>query len=526
ETLMAATGPAFALPCANAAFTNSSGQPLGTQAWDHTGIYTANEFTLAAGEVKSIWFDVELRPPPVAVDDTASVANGGTVKIPVTDNDSNPEGEAVDVIKTSDPAHGSAVWSLADGFIYTHDGSNTTVDSFTYKLADSVLESPPATVTISIAALPPLPLVAPTVGLQDPASGQWHLRDETGIVTTFYFGNPGDVAFMGDWNCDGIDTPGLFRMSDAYAYLRNFNTQGIADIRFFFGNPSDVPLAGDFNGDGCDTLSIYRPSAQAFYIMNRLGENEGGLGAADYSFIFGNPGDKPVVGDWDGDGIDEIGLHRESSGFFYFRNTLTTGIAHGQFYFGDPGDRFVAGDWGIVDGAETPAVFRPGNTRFYFRNTLTPGNADSSFPWGLVGLMPVAGNFGDLPGGGGITPPPSDGLPVDGMFTGPLIPQTGVSGDVRFEVGSSGTVVSDPVVHLVFDGYQCGPAKITSDGHATVFATVPIAGMTFSVTNSQASWQGTFSSAVAASGTVSGQYQLGMGGTSCAWGPISWTASR
>ncbi|MCL1692432.1 MAG: hypothetical protein M3096_01995 [Actinomycetia bacterium] len=115
--------------------------------------------------------------------------------------------------------------------------------------------------------------------------------------------------------------------------------------------------------------------------MNELGENEGGLGAADYSFLFGNTGDKPVVGDWDGDGIDEIGLHRETSGFFYYRNTLTTGIADGQFYFGDPGDRFVAGDWGIVDGADTPAMFRPSNDTFYFRHTLTQGNADFQFTW-------------------------------------------------------------------------------------------------------------------------------------------------
>jgi hypothetical protein len=234
-----------------------------------------------------------------------------------------------------------------------------------------------------------------SVGLVDPTSGLWHLIDcEDATMASFYYGNPGDVPFMGDWDCDGFDTPGLFRTSDAFAYLRNSNTQGIADIRFFFGNPSDIPLAGDFNGDGCDTLSIYRPSEARFYIINELGENEGGLGAAEYSFLFGNMGDKPVVGDWDGDGIDEIGLHRESTGFFYYRNTLTTGIADGQFYFGDPGDRFVSGDWGIIDGVDTPAVFRPSNTTFYFRHTLTQGYADSQFVFGESGWLPVAGRYG------------------------------------------------------------------------------------------------------------------------------------
>ena len=105
-------------------------------------------------------------------------------------------------------------------------------------------------------------------------------------------------------------------------------------------------------------------------------------------------GDKPVVGDWDGNGIDEIGLHRESSGLFYWRNTLATGNADGAIFFGNPGDRFLAGDWGIVDGADTPAVFRPANTTFYFRHTLTEGNADSQFVSGEPGWLPVAGIFG------------------------------------------------------------------------------------------------------------------------------------
>ncbi len=242
-------------------------------------------------------------------------------------------------------------------------------------------------------ALSPPP---PTVGLVDPTQGIWHLRNQAGAVTSFFYGNPNDIPFMGDWDCDGIDTPGLFRQSDAFAYLRNSNTQGIADIRFFFGNPSDIPLAGDFNGNGCDTLSLYRPSTQEFFIVNKLGENEGGLGAADFSFIFGNPGDKPVVGDWDGDGIDEVGLHRESTGLFYWRNTLTTGIADGEIFFGNPGDRFVAGDWGIVDGKDTPAVFRPSDITLYFRHTLTQGVADSQFTWAGAGSgwLPVAGEFG------------------------------------------------------------------------------------------------------------------------------------
>ena len=73
----------------------------------------------------------------------------------------------------------------------------------------------------------------------------------------------------------------------------------------------------------------------------------------------------------------------------------TTGTADGQFFFGNPGDRFVAGDWGVVDGVETPAMFRSANDTFYFRYTLTQGNADSQFVWTGAGpdWLPVAGDF-------------------------------------------------------------------------------------------------------------------------------------
>jgi hypothetical protein len=70
------------------------------------------------------------------------------------------------------------------------------------------------------------------------------------------------------------------------------------------------------------------------------------------------------------------------------------GNADTSFFFGVPGDRMVAGDWGIVDGTDTPAVFRPTGTTFFFRHTNALSNADSQFVWGQAGWLPVAGTFG------------------------------------------------------------------------------------------------------------------------------------
>jgi uncharacterized protein YkwD len=209
--------------------------------------------------------------------------------------------------------------------------------------------------------------------------GRWRVFDVVGDEEPedFFYGNPGDIAFMGDWNGNGTATPGLYRQNDGYIYLRNSNTQGKADYEFFFGNPGDFPLVGDWNGDGKDTVSIWRQSEGKVYVMNVLGTNGGSLGAADFSFAFGNPGDKAFTGDFDGDGRDSIGLYRSSTGFVYFRNPLSTGVASSSFFYGDPGDQILAGDWD-GDGDDTVAVYRPSNRKFYVNLNNAAGTADWS----------------------------------------------------------------------------------------------------------------------------------------------------
>jgi hypothetical protein len=234
--------------------------------------------------------------------------------------------------------------------------------------------------------------VCDSFGVVD-AGGQWRLWDALSAdasINKFFFGNPGDVAFMGDWDGDGVATPGLYRQSDGFVYLRNSNTVGVADVTFFFGNPGDYPLVGDFNGNGKDTVSIFRQSEARVYVVNKLGTDGGGLGAADYSFLFGNPGDNPFVGDFNNDGKDSVGLHRASTGFVYFRNTLTQGNADLSFFYGDPGDVILAGDWD-GDGDDTVAVYRPATGRVYVNLENSSGAADYSL---YVGNYPIATTWG------------------------------------------------------------------------------------------------------------------------------------
>jgi hypothetical protein len=214
-----------------------------------------------------------------------------------------------------------------------------------------------------------------SIGFVTPRS-LWHLLDGDGEAASFYYGIPGDLPVLGDWDCDGTQTPGMFRPSSAFAYLTNSRTTTFADEEFFFGLAGDIPLAGDWNGDGCDTLGAYRPTSGQVFLRNSLD-----TGVADIEYFFGVPGDMPFVGDFDGDGIDEVGLYRPGSGLTYLRLSHTTGVADVEFFYGNPGDRMIAGDWD-GDGIETVAVFRPSDEALYLRNENSQGVADLLIEFG------------------------------------------------------------------------------------------------------------------------------------------------
>ncbi|MGB5657215.1 MAG: SpoIID/LytB domain-containing protein [Acidimicrobiia bacterium] len=232
---------------------------------------------------------------------------------------------------------------------------------------------------------------ADQVAMQDPRTGIWHIRHSNGTVDSFYYGNPKDTPYAGDWNGDGIDTMGLYRESNGYLFLRNTNNQGIADIEIYYGIPRDLPVSGDWNGNGVDTVGIYRSSEGRFYLRNTNTQ-----GIADIDFPFGNPGDVPIAGDWDGDGTDTVGVYRPSTRMVYLMNDLNRPIADISFFYSGAasGDRIIAGDWD-GDGTDTIGLFRPSTGTWYLRDTFTQTSANIVFEFGEGFMNPTTGFWGE-----------------------------------------------------------------------------------------------------------------------------------
>ena len=62
---------------------------------------------------------------------------------------------------------------------------------------------------------------------------------------------------------------------------------------------------------------------------------------------FGRRGDRPIVGDWNGDGIDTIGVVRVEAGQARWKlaNDIERPFTETETVFGEPGDIPLVGRW-------------------------------------------------------------------------------------------------------------------------------------------------------------------------------------
>ena len=220
--------------------------------------------------------------------------------------------------------------------------------------------------------------------------------------------------------CD--DTVGVFRSSNYTFSMRNSNTAGAADIAVQFGLSTDKPVVGDWDGNGTTTIGTYRNGT--FYLRN-----SNSAGFADNVFAFGQSGDQPIAGDWNGDGIDTIGVFRPSTAQFLLRNSNSAGSADMSFGFGPANCIALAGDWN-GDGIDTIGVFYTINGYIYLRNSNTAGGADITFNYGAPGDKPLTGDWN------------SDGIDTIGVYRANTFylrnSNTIGFADIAFQFGNTG----------------------------------------------------------------------------------------
>ena len=107
----------------------------------------------------------EVNLGPVAHADSYLVAEGGTLSVPAAgvlanDTDADYPANTLHAVLVTGPVNGGLTLNADGSFSYTHNGGETTSDSFTYRVFDGASNSAPATVSLTVAAVNDPPNVA------------------------------------------------------------------------------------------------------------------------------------------------------------------------------------------------------------------------------------------------------------------------------------------------------------------------------------------------------------------------------
>jgi hypothetical protein len=217
------------------------------------------------------------------------------------------------------------------------------------------------------------------LGYWHPADGTWHIALTGGRYLTQQWGSLGDIPVPGTYgyNPGGpVMDLAVWRQSNGTWYFYDPTNSNQSSV--VWGQAGDIPVPGQYDVGGYGPrggpteVAVWRPSTGVWWILNS------GRGTSR-TVQWGQVGDIPVPGDYDGDGITDLAIFRPSTATWWILNSSDGSVRTAQW--GTVGDIPVPGDYDHVFHTEM-AVFRPQGGIWYVYNG--PGGQ-----WGTTGDRPV-----------------------------------------------------------------------------------------------------------------------------------------
>lgn len=296
------------------------------------------------------------------------------------------------------------------GILFSLDKSKENQEDFSVSSSNVNVVSPPSISFRDVETK----LKIDSVGLYRGNNILIRVSKSGGIASRgFSFGIPGDKIVMGDWNGDGVSTPGILR-NNIFYFIEVYPSSEIGRVvpipnsivktlQYGDTNKNYLPVAGDWDGDGKDSLGIYEISTGTFYLTNDM--SSAAPNNNHVLTISSSPANKfPIAGDWDGDGRDSVGFYDPSNGRVVLRNRLDSGpgdlsydvTSHGSSQLDRSKIKVVTGDW-ANQGFDVPAVYDPVTARFFMRYNHGAPFMIYSFPYGTptddANSTPVSGTW-------------------------------------------------------------------------------------------------------------------------------------